>query len=436
MTAHATGSATATPTDDDGRLIVALDLGSSKIACVMALLEEQPDGPPQLRQIGAGLTESAGIRAGLVVDLEAACQAVMTAVREAERQSGVRAETVIASLTCGRPQTESFVASAETATGTVEQDDLDRARSGACGHAERNGRALLHLHEWGYRLDGVAGIAEPAGLEADRVGIEVAAVTVEHTELRTVETLMGRCELTLSGLLATPYAAGLSVLTEDERQLGTAVIDLGGGTTSVAVFRDGHLVFADALPTGGTHMTLDLARRLAATRNDAERIKAIHGTVQGANSDAREFISYTPMSGSGLDTGETTRAAIREILAPRAAQILGEVRNRLMAAGLLQNLSGGVVLTGGGCQLQGMLPFAAATLGCPVRLGSPAGANEDGAFSPEMAAVRGALEVARLRNVRLRQDIAAAGGEAPGQFGYAQRVGRWLKSSFWDEAQA
>lgn len=429
-----------------GRLVTVLDFGSSKIACVMGLLPQATDTSAERlapRIVAIGEHRSAGVRAGLITNLAAAEHAVQGAVAEAERQSGLPIDEVYLTVNCGRPRTEVFIASGAVAGRTIVESDLARTRAEACRYAERDGRALLHLHEYGFRLDGAPGIAAPHGMVADRLGIEIAALTVDSVYLRTIEELADRCYLQRSGLVAAAYASGISVLSADEIELGACVIDLGGGTTSFAVFADGQLLHADAIPSGGDHVTLDIARNIATPRQDAERIKALYGTLQGASSDGGDYITYPLAGETGTETEQTTRLHIRELIEPRLEQVLGEVRFRLDQAGLLPRIAGGFVLTGGGSQMQGLRGYASGALGSSVRLGVPRGFDgTPEAQSPTLSAALGVFAVLASVNVQFRHDLgdAATGpllaGQLLGGDGSLVRLGRWFKSSFWDDEQS
>jgi cell division protein FtsA len=256
--------------------------------------------------------------------------------------------------------------------------------------------------------------------------------------LQQSRSMQLNCYLEPTGFVAATFASGLATLTADELEIGALVIDLGAGTTSFGLFSGGHLIHADAIPSGGDHVTLDIAKGLGTPRLHAERIKTLYGTVQGASSDATEPIHYPLAGDSVAETEQTTRADLRAIIQPRVELVLGEVKTRLDAAGLLRQASGGVVLTGGASALQGIAGFASAIFGQPVRLGASQpidGLEETG--SPVFSATLGALLVRTAANVSIgRTLIDGQSGALMGDDGYLLRVGRWLRMSFWEDERS
>jgi cell division protein FtsA len=431
----------------DEQLVTVLDIGTSKIVCLMAAVQQSSSvadraGAPTMRIVGCGYQRSAGVRAGMITALAEAERAVKATIEEAEEQSGLQVEDVLAAVSCGRPRTETFVATAPVRGRTVAEADLAYARQAAGRYAERDGRALLHLNEHSFRLDGAGEIDNPRGMPGDRLGLAVSAITADALELRNIETLIGHCYLEPAGYIATAFASGLATLTSDERDIGAIVVDLGAGTTSFGVFTSGNLTYADAIPSGGDHITLDIAKALSTSRTHAERIKTLYGTVLSANSDATEPINYATAGASLADdaaeTERTTRADLRAIIAPRVDLVLGEVKSRLAAAGLLDAAATGIVLTGGAAQLQGLAGFASSLFGQPVRLAEPyqrLGMPEPA--SPMFSAVLGALAARAAPNVTIgRTLLDVNSGMVAGEDGYLASVGRWLKVSFWDDERS
>jgi len=419
------------------RPIALLDLGSSKVSCLIVSAaggdagEARVGAPLPARKLGFGLTRSRGIRAGSIIDLIEAEEAVKQAVGLAEAEAGIRVEEVVVAVTSGRLKSLNFAASTAPAGGTVANSDVDKILAAGQAFAERDGRKLLHLQRLGFRLDGQIGIRNPRGMPGERLSLDLNAVTADEVALRNIRMMLGRSYLKVATMVAAPFASALATLAEEDLQAGTIVVDMGAGTTTYAVFREGMFQHAGGIAIGGHQVTLDIARALAIPFIQAERIKALYGNLVGAMSDEHEYVPLTPVRGSAEGELRLTRAQLRRALAPRVDEVLQLVRERLSSGGLGMRASERVVLTGGGSQLAGLGDTASRHFGCRVRLGRPGAITglEPAIATPGLAALLG-LAFAVLVPGALGR-VAGASPASPA--GYAGRLGRWFKDSFWDD---
>jgi cell division protein FtsA len=265
----------------------------------------------------------------------------------------------------------------------------------------------------------------------ERLGVDVSVVSAETLAMRNVELVLHRCHLQIEALVATPYASGLATLVDDEAQLGVACIDFGGATTTVSVFSDGQLVYADAIAIGGHHLTLDLARQLSIGVADAERIKTIYGSVLPGQSDEREMIPIVPVGAAPDEApGQVPRSTITRVLRPRIEETLTAVRDRMQATGMMDVCGRRFVLTGGASELTGLPEVARRLLARNVRNGRPMGISG----LPEMARSAGFATVAGMivyPQICAREYIEPrAPRRLTGTDGYFARVGNWLRTSF------
>ncbi len=308
-----------------GRGIVGLlDVGTSKIVCLIAAPQarsrEAGGGPGGLRVYGVGHQRSRGLKAGVITDLEAAEQAVRDAVSQAERMAGVELDEVFLSVSCGRLRSHNFAANADVEAGVVTDNDIARVLAGGRAYAEREGRTLVHLNRYGFRLDGSAGVREPRGMAARKLSADLHAVTADDAPLRNLMLVVERCYLSVAGIVATPYASALAATSEEERRLGVTCIDIGGGATTIAVFSEGQFLYTDAIPVGGNHITFDIARNLQTPLAEAEQIKALYGTLVGAPSDEHEAFSF-PLAGEEDGAlAHTTKARLTTVIRPRMVE--------------------------------------------------------------------------------------------------------------------
>src|SRR5215813_1484004 len=278
-------------------LVTALDIGSSKIACLIGRADHG-----SLRILGAALRESQGLRAGTVVSLDLVEESIRDCVAAAENHADARIQNVLISLSCGQP-TSVTARAAMSLDGALVTDAHLRALL-----AEGRARCVLEGHEivqsapTAYVVDEARGVRNPSGMFCQRIGVSMHAVAVKPSPLQNLKLAVERCHLNVVGTLFSAYASGLATLTEDEKQLGATVIDMGGGTTSIAVFLEGHLVHVDVVPVGGFTVTTDLAQMLAAPLAAAERVKTLYGAAMGDMDGGADVVSVAQMGEQGDDS--------------------------------------------------------------------------------------------------------------------------------------
>jgi cell division protein FtsA len=291
---------------------------------------------------------------------------------------------------------------------------------------------VLHSLPIGYAVDAATGIREPRGMLGHRFGVDMHMVTTDVATVRNLMLTIERSHLDVEAMVASPYVAGLSVLADDEADLGAATIDLGAGTTTFAVFSGGRFVHADGFALGGQHITMDLARGLNTRIADAERIKAIYGSVLTGGSDERDMITVPAVGNDEREPPQfVSRANLVRIIKPRVEEILEMVRDRLADSPFAAEPRARVVLTGGASQLSGMADLAARILKRPVRIGRPLGLAglPEAAKGPAFAVAAGLLvypQAAHLEHFEPRKTRQLMTGTG----GYMARVGRWLRESF------
>ncbi len=418
-------------------LVGVLDIGSTKICCVIARLTPRPEGRAlkgrshQAEVIGFGYGPSSGVKSGVVSDIERAEQAIRSVVGMAERAAGLTLESVIVNVTAGRLGSETFSAAVSLAGQEVEQADLQRVLRAVNERSVRPERSIVHALPIGYSLDGQKGIRDPRGMVGEKLGVDVAVVSSETLAMRNLELVLHRCHLQIEALIATPYASGLATLVDDESQLGVACIDFGGATTTVSVFNEGHLCYVDAIAIGGHHLTLDIARQLSVSVADAERIKTFYGSVLPGQADERDMISIQPVGATHDEApGQVARSVLTRIMRPRIEEILTAIRDRMQATAMMDVCGRRFVLTGGASEMTGLPEVARRVLARNVRNGRPMGI----AGLPEMAkgaafaAVAGMLIYPQVCSQEYTEPRAV--NRLTGSDGYFARVGNWLKTSF------
>jgi cell division protein FtsA len=419
-------------------LVASLDIGTSKIACLIARLK--PCAPSEalrgrthaVELIGYSHIQSRGVKAGAVVDMTECEQAVRHAVAVAERMAKVRVESVLLSVSAGRLQGQLIEAASDIRGGSVAADDVTRITSTGMRHATAIGRTVLHALPVGYALDGVKGIRDPRGMVARQFGVDMNVVTADATVAKNLMLAVERCHLNVEAMVASPYASGLAVLTDDELDLGAAVVEMGAGTTTISIYSGGRFVHASGFAVGGQHVTMDLARGLGACIADAERIKTLYGTVLTGGSDARELMSVPTAGEDEQDFPQVvSRATIANIVRQRVEEIFEMVRDRLKDSPFAAEPRARVILSGGASQLTGVPELATRILGRSVRIGRPLGFGRlpNEAKSASFAVPSGLLvypQYAHLEFVEPRHVRPLKTGTG----GYFGKVGQWLREGF------
>lgn len=360
------------PRATQGDVFAALDVGTSKIACFIARLDEM--GQPNV--IGIGHQSSEGVRAGLVADMDAVQRSVSAAVATAEQMAGETIDRVIVNVAGPQLLSQTVGVSLPLSGREITSSDMDRliAQAQTMGAEEAGGNTmeLLHTLPVQYTLDGQRGIREPMGMIGNALQADYHLVSAAFGPVRTLETAVARCHLEVESLVASPLASGLSCLVEDEMDLGCTLIDIGAGTTSLSIFFDGHMIFADGLPIGGLHITNDIARGLTTTFSHAERLKTLYGSSILSALDEREMIEVPQVGEEAPEfANHLPKANLLRIIQPRLEEIFEMIRARLAKSGLSEMAGRRAVLTGGTSQLPGIRDLASRILDKQVRLGRP-----------------------------------------------------------------
>lgn len=413
-------------------LVAALDLGTSKVSCLIARLGAGvAGGEVTARVVGIGHQKSHGLKSGSVIDLDATEATIRATVEAAEAMVGENIQKVLVNLSCGKPKSKLIAHEMEIGGREIEEADLYRVLSADQAANETPAdRELVHSIPVGYSVDDNRGVRDPRGMFAGRLGANLHLVSAQSGPVTNLRTVIGRCHLEIDALVATPFASALSCLVEDERQLGTTCIDIGGGTTSLAIFCDGELVHTDVIPLGGGHMTNDIARGLSTPVESAERMKALFGCVIPSPSDDSEMIAV-PLIGEDKEGAATQvpRSVLVGIVRPRAEEIMELVRDRLTASGFDKAIGQRVVLTGGASQLSGLAELAGDVLGRQVRLARPRGVEglSEAVSGPGFATSVGLIRYAVENPLEVAGSDFQPIKERSGAFG---RFGQWLRENF------
>jgi cell division protein FtsA len=354
--------------NQDQQLIAALDIGSSKVSAL--IVTHDPDG--RLRVLGTGQRESRGVKRGYVTDMEASEVAVREAVEIAERISGVTIDDVWASFGAGGLVSDIANVEVELGGHQVEQSDINELLSVGKSAIDRGGQMVLHAHPALYTLDGVEGVKQPIGLHADRLGVDIHVVAADPAPLRNIDYVIRSAHLGVKRIVASPVAAALACLTEEERELGVALVEMGAEVTNVSLHAGGMLVGLRSIPLGAKDITDDIACAFGVQRRDAERLKCFYGSAMTSPRDNHEMIDAAPIGAEdGAEPTRITRAQLMTVIRQQVEDLTNKIDIALKSLGFTGPVGRQVVLTGGGAELKNIADYMQGVLGRAVRVGRP-----------------------------------------------------------------
>src|SRR6266403_983922 len=387
-----------------GEIVVGLDIGTTKICCIVG--EVTPDG---IDVIGIGTHPSRGLRKGVVINIEATVASIHKAVEEAELMAGAEISAVFAGIAGGHIRGFNSQGVVAVKDKEVKQGDLDRVLDAARAINIPQDREILHVLPQEYIIDEQDGIREPLGMSGVRLEAKVHIVTAAVSSAQNIVKCCGRTGLNVADIVLEPLASAEAVLAEEEKELGVALVDIGGGTTDLAIFSGGAIQHTSVIPLGGNHLTNDIAVGLRTPMQEAEKIKVKFGSAQSASLDKDDTIEVPSVGGRAPRV--LNRRILCEIIEPRVEELLAS----------------GLVLTGGTTNLHGMPELAEEVLGLPVRRGLPRGIGglTDVVRSPQHATAVGLL----LYGVRQGRENRAYLGAGDGA-SIRERFLSWVKELF------
>jgi cell division protein FtsA len=420
-------------------IVTVLDVGSSKVCCIVARLKPSSDNQllrartHKAHVIGIGHQKSQGVKSGVVVDLDRAEQSIRQCVDAAERMAGLTVDSLIVNVSSGRMRSETFSATINLRGGQVNEYDIEKVLAAGAKQAMKAERQVIHSLPVAFSLDQERGVRDPRGMVGETLGVDMHVLAGDAAPYRNLEAAINRSHLSIERMVATPYASGLAALVDDELEMGAACIDMGGGTTTVSVFAEGKFVFADAIPLGGNHVTLDLARGLSVRIDDAERLKVMHSSALPGGGDDHDVVSVSSMSGDDHEPQlHVPRSAVTRIVRARVDETLEMLRDRLGKSGYGATVGRRVVLTGGASQLAGLPEAARRILGRNVRIGRPLGVAglPEAAKGPAFSTAVGLLiypQMATFESVSINSSMRL---KLTGTGGRFHRMSQWIRESF------
>ncbi|HIJ85711.1 MAG: cell division protein FtsA [Magnetococcales bacterium] len=392
----------------DQNLIVGLDIGTTKICCVVADL--QPDG--RLDIIGIGTHSSRGLRKGVVIDIDSTVESMRMAVEEAEMMAGVEINMVYAGIAGGHIKSGNSNGVVATKNNEVTAADIQRVLDAARAQNVPMDREIIHVLPQEFILDGQDGIKEPLGMSGVRLEARVHIVTGAVASAQNIIKCINRCGLDVGDIILEQLASAETVLTSDEKELGVCLLDIGGGTTDIAIFSEGHIKHTAVLAIGGDHITNDIAVGLRTPTREAEALKRKYGCALASLVDPEETIDV-PSIGERKPRS-LARHILAEIIEPRVEELFTLVNREISRSGFEEQITAGVVLTGGSAITEGMVELAEEVFNKPVRRGLPQGIGglTDVVSSPIYSTAVGLVQFASLNEREMSNRFTPAESRA------------------------
>jgi cell division protein FtsA len=406
---------------DTRNLIVGLDIGTSKVVALVGDL--LPDG--RLEIVGMGSHDSRGLKKGVVVNIESTVSAIQRALEEAELMADCKIQRVHVGIAGSHIRSFNSTGMVAVKDKEVTALDVERAVETARAMPIPTDQQVLHILTQEFLIDGQDGIREPLGMSGVRLEVKVHIVTGAVSAAQNVVKCVRRCGLEVADLVLQPLASSIAVLSEDEKELGVALVDIGGGTTDVAIFREGAIRHTAVIPIAGDQVTNDIAMALRTPTPEAELVKIRHGCALRQLADPAETIEVPGLGDRAPRS--LSRQMLAEVIEPRVEELYTLVQQVLRQSGFEELLSSGVVLTGGSAVMQGMVELGEEIFHMPVRLGVPryAGGLADVVQSPRYATAMGLLAEGRAQ---LERGILA---RQTGSFrGTLRRMRQWFQHNF------
>ncbi|PPD11662.1 cell division protein FtsA [Methylophilus sp.] len=407
---------------EDKNLIVGLDIGTSKVVAIAA--EILPEGT--LKVIGVGQHASRGLKKGVVVNIDSTMQAIQRAIEEVELMADCKINTVYSGIAGSHVKSLNSHGMVKIKESEVSQMDIDRVVETARAIALPADQQILHILTQEFIIDGQEDVREPLGMSGIRLEVRVHIVTGAIAAAQNIIKCIKRCGLVVSDLILQPLASSESVLTDDEKELGVCLVDIGGGTTDLAVFKNGAIRHTAVIPIAGDQITNDIAVALRTPTQSAEEIKVKHGCALRQLADPREVVEVPAVD--GREPRQLSCQALTEVIEDRVEEIYEFVQQELRRSGMESMIASGIVITGGAAQMRGMVELGEEIFHTPVRLGVPRGVE---GLSEVVGNPRYATGIGLLLMAKQQVEKQMVGNLQSGSVGrLLERMKNWFTGNF------
>jgi cell division protein FtsA len=378
---------------DSKDFVVGLDIGTTKICCIVGeVSHDTSSAEPTIDIVGIGTAPSGGLRKGVVINIDATVESITKAIEEAELMAGIEISTVYTGIAGGHIKSFNSTGIVAVKDKEITEQDVQRVIDAAKAIAIPLDREVIHIIPQEYMINGQDGIRDPIGMSGVRLEAKVHIVTGAVSSAQNIVKCANKAGLNVAEICLEPIASSEAVLSQDEKDLGVALVDIGGGTSDIAIFKDGAIVYTGVLAIGGNHITNDISVGLRTPQAEAEKIKIKYGCAMASMVKPDETIEVVGVG--GRKSRVLARRLLAEIIEPRVEEIFSLIQREILTSGFQDMLSGGVVITGGATLLEGMPELAEFIFEMPVKRGLPMniGGLRDVVNSPKFATGVGLLK--------------------------------------------
>ncbi|MFB9885713.1 cell division protein FtsA [Balneatrix alpica] len=412
----------------ENNMIVGLDIGTSKVVAIVG--EVMPDG--QIEVVGIGSHASRGMKRGVVVNIESTVHSIQRAVEEAELMAGCKIHSVTVGIAGSHIASQNSHGMVAIREREVISSDIERVidAARAVPELDKEKVRILHILPQEYIIDNQDGIRDPLGMSGVRLEARVHLVTAALNAAHNIEKCIRQCGLEVDAMVLEQLASSYAVLTEDEKELGVCMVDIGGGTSDMAIFTGGAIRHTAVIPIGGDQVTNDIAMALRTPQQHAEEIKTKYACALGKLASVNEMIKV-PSVGD-RPARDLSRQSLAEVVEPRYAELFEMIQNKIRESGFEDLIAAGIVLTGGTSKMEGVVELAEEIFHMPVRLASPMGVKglTDIVQNPIYATAVGLLLYSqRERAERVAGEVTMT-GKSEAQDGFMKKMRRWLQGNF------
>ena len=407
-------------------IIASLDIGSSKVCCLIGKLDSQNN----ISVIGAGFQESKGLVSGIITDMRALENSIRNCVASAEKMAAVRIKKINIGFSSVNIEIENLNIEIDLKGAIVSQGDLDRAYNFLSEKHVIGSRSILHIIPVQYSIDGNKGIKSPLGMFGDKLGVEISIISTDQNILKNFKNVVKQCDLEIDNIIYTPYAIGLTLLSEEEKELGVALLDIGSTLSSLSIFHNGAILYTKIIPLGGNMITNDISRIFSLSISDSERIKIINGQLIEGLEQSLSVIEVDAL-GDNNDSVEITRKDLISVIKPRVIEIINSIKDELVENRYNHLIANRVVITGGSAQMDGLIDITSKILDKKGRLGKskPIKGIPDNMRSSSFTAINSLLNYSMINN----NDITINNNKSnnsDGLYNYLIKFKNWILENF------
>jgi len=407
-------------------IIAALDIGSSKVCCLIGKLENN-----NISIIGAGFQESKGLISGIITDMNALESSIRNCVASAEKMASVRVKKINIGFSAVNTIIEKVNIEIDLKGSIISQGDLNKAYEFLSEKYSTGNRTILHVIPIQYSIDGNKGVKSPLGMFGDKLGVEISIISTEPNILKNFKNVVKQCDLEIDEIIYIPYAIGLNLLSEEEKELGVALLDIGATLSSLSIFYNGAILYTKIIPLGGNMITNDISRIFSLSISDAERIKIINGQLIAELENSLSIIEVDAL-GEDYDSIEITRKDLISVIKPRVHEIINTIKDQVIESGYNDIITNKVVITGGASQMDGLVDIASNIIEKKARLAKSKiiKAIPENMRNSSFATISSLLNYSILNHNDINRYAKKKNINSEGFYGYLMKFKRWILENF------